>query len=179
LTGRFDLAITQYQAALAMEPGVPEFYWYLGKAYLISGRLDDAEASFRTLYSLSPSRRAKFALWETLFLMGKIEAALADSDTSFTRAITHHALGNSAKADEALADLIENAGPYSIAKVYGYRGDVDKTFEWLDYMMENSGYYPIFILTETAFRSIHTDPRWQPFLEKLGLLEFWLEMAPK
>jgi len=179
LTGKFDLAITQYQEALAMEPIVPEFYWYLGKAYLISGRLDDAEASFRTLYSLSPSRRAKFALWETLFLMGKIEAALADSDTSFTRAITHHALGNSAKADEALADLIENAGPYSIAKVYGYRGDVDKTFEWLDYMMENSGYYPIFILTETAFRSIHTDPRWQPFLEKLGLLEFWLEMAPK
>jgi TolB-like protein/DNA-binding winged helix-turn-helix (wHTH) protein/Tfp pilus assembly protein PilF len=179
LTGKFDLAITQYQAALAMEPIVPEFYWYLGKAYLSSGRLDDAEASFRTLSSLSLSRRAKFALWETLFLMGKIEAAHSDSDTSFTRAITHHALGNSAKADEALADLSENAGPYSIAKVYGYRGDVDKTFEWLDYMMENSDYYPVFILTETAFRSIHTDPRWQPFLEKLGLLEFWLEMEPK
>jgi len=179
LTGKFDLAITQYQAALAMEPIVPEFYWYLGKAYLSSGRLDDAEASFRTLSSLSPSRRAKFALWETLFLMGKMEAALSDSDTSFTRALTHHALGNSEKADEALADLIENSGPYSIAKVYGYLGDVDKTFEWLDYMMENSDYYPIFILTETAFRNIHTDPRWQPFLEKLGLLEFWLEMAPK
>ena len=104
LTGKFDLAISQYQAALAMEPVVPEFHWFLGRAYLSSGRLDDAEASFRTLSSLSPSTAGNFHLWETLFLKGELEAALAASDTSFTRAITHHALGNAAKADEALAD---------------------------------------------------------------------------
>jgi TolB-like protein/DNA-binding winged helix-turn-helix (wHTH) protein len=178
LTGKFDLAITQYQAALAMEPIVPEFYWFLGMAYLSSGRLDDAEASFRKLLSLSPSSYGKHDLWKTLLLKGELEAALAESDTSFVRAIIHHALGNAAVADEALADLIENADPYSIAMVYGYRGDVDKTFEWLDYMLENSDYYPTWILTETAFRSIHSDPRWEPFLEKLGLLEFWLEMTP-
>jgi adenylate cyclase len=178
LTGKFDLAISQYQAALAMEPVVPEFYWYLGRAYLSSGRLDDAEATFRKLSSLSPSYRGNFHLWETLFIKGELEAALAESDSSFKRAIIHHALGNAAKADEALADLIENAYPYSIAMVYGYRGDVDKTFEWLNYMLENSDHYPTFILCETAFRSIHSDKRWQPFLEKLGLLEYWLEMSP-
>jgi hypothetical protein len=111
-------------------------------------------------------------------LKGELEAALAESDTDYRRAVTHYALGNATKADEALADLIENAYAYSIAMVYGYRGDVDKTFEWLDYMLENSDYFPTFILTETAFRSIHSDPRWEPFLEKLGLLEFWLEMTP-
>ena len=179
LTGKFDLAITQYQAALAMEPVVPEFHWFLGGAYLSSGRLDDAEASFRKLHSLSPSSRGEYELWQTLLLKGELEAALAMSDTSFRRAITYHALGNSAKADEALADLIENGDPYSIAMVYGYHGDVDKTFEWLDYMLENSDYFPTWILTETAFRSIHSDPRWESFLEKLGLLEFWLEMVPK
>jgi len=179
LTGKFDLAITQYQAALAMEPVVPEFYWFLGNAYLSSGRLDDAEASFRRLLSLSPSSYGQYDLWQTLFLKGELEAALAESDTSFVRAIVHHAIGNEAVADEALADVIENAGPYSIAKVYGYRGDIDKTFEWLDYMLENSDQYPTWILTETAFRSVHSDPRWESFLEKLGLLEFWLEMVPK
>ncbi len=178
LTGKFDLAISQYQAALAMESVVPEFYFYLGRAYLSSGRLDDAEASFRTLSSLSPSSSGKLYLWETLFLKGELEAALAESDNRFTRAITHHALGNAAKADKALADLIENAGPHSIAMVYGYRGEVDKTFEWLNNLLENSDYYPTFILTETAFRSVHSDPRWELFLEKLGLLEYWLEMTP-
>jgi len=161
-----------------MEPIVPEFYWFLGMAYLSSGRLDDAEASFRKLLSLSPSSYGKRDLWKTLLLKGELEAALAESDTSFVRAIIHHVLGNAAVADEALADVIENAGPYSIAMVYGYRGDVDKTFEWLDYMLENSDNFPTWILTETAFRSIHSDPRWESFLEKLGLLEFWLEMTP-
>jgi len=119
LTGQFDLAISQYQAALAMEPLVPEFYWFVGKAYLSTGRLDDAEASFRTLSSLSPSYRGEFHLWMTLLLKGELEAALAESESSFSRAITHHALGNAAKADEALAELIEYAGPYTIARVYG------------------------------------------------------------
>jgi hypothetical protein len=81
-------------------------------------------------------------------------------------------------ADEALADIIENDYPYSIALVYGYRGEADKTFEWLDNMLETSDFYPTFILTETAFRSVHSDPRWELVLEKLGLLEYWLEMSP-
>jgi TolB-like protein/Flp pilus assembly protein TadD len=174
LTGKFDIAISQYQMALAMEPVVPEFYFFLGRAYLSSGRLDDAEASFRKLSNLSTTYRGDFQLFQTLLMRGDLEAALAESDTNISRAIAHHALGNATIADEALADLIENAGPYSIAIVYGYRGDADKTFEWLDNMLENSDYYPTFILTETAFRSVHSDP----FLEKLGLLEFWLEMNP-
>ena len=178
LTGQFDLAIAQYQAALALEPVVPEFYWYLGRSYLSSGRLDDAEASFAKLASLSSSFRGEFHLWETLLLKGELEAALADSDSSFKRAIVHHALGNTAEADEALADLIESVHPYTLALVYGYRGEVDKTIERLNYMLENEDFYPTFILTETAFRSIHSDPRWQLFLDELGLLEYWLEMSP-
>ena len=178
LTGKFDLAISQYQAALAMEPVVPEFYFFLGRAYLSSGRLDDAEATFRKLSSLSQTYRGKFHLWETLFIKGELEAALAESDNRIARAVTHHALGNVAQANEALTDLIENANPYSIAMVYGYRGDVDKTFEWLENGLENSDYYPTFMLAETAFRSAHSDPRWELFLEKLGLVEYWLEMTP-
>jgi TolB-like protein/Tfp pilus assembly protein PilF len=178
LTGDFDLAISQYQAALAMEPAVPEFYWFLGRAYLSSGRLDEAEESFRTLSSLSPSHRGKLHLWETLLLKGELEVALTMSDSSFKGAIIHYAIGDKAKADEYLDDLIENANPYTIASVYGYRGEVDKTFEWLGNDLENRGHFPTFILAETAFRSIHSDKRWPLFLEKLGLLEYWLEMTP-
>ena len=177
LTGKFDLAISQYQTALAMEPIVPEFYLYLGRAYLSSGRLDDAEATFSKLSSLSQTYRGKFHLWETLFIKGEFEAALAETDTSFSRAVTHHALGNTAVADEALAELMENPDPYTIAQVYGFRGDVDKTFEWLNNGLENSTYSPTFILAETAYRSVHSDPRWSLFIDKLGLLEYWQEMA--
>jgi hypothetical protein len=110
-------------------------------------------------------------------LKGELEAALAASDTTYKRAVVHHALGDTAKADVYLAELIEKANPYLIASAYGYRGEADKTFEWLDNNLENSGYFPTFVLAETAFRSIHSDKRWPLFLEKLGLLEYWLEAA--
>ena len=174
LTGDYDLAIAQYQKALAMEPVVPEFYYFLGSAYLSSGRLDEAEASFRKLITLSPTSIGREQLWATLFLKGEFESALATSDTQFTRAVTHFASGNSLQADEALSELIAIGDPYSIAKVYGYRGEADKAFEWLSRMLEDDVYRPTFILTETAFQSIHSDERWPRILEQLGLLEYWL-----
>jgi TolB-like protein/Tfp pilus assembly protein PilF len=178
LTGQYDLAIAQYQAALALEPIVPEFYWFLGRTYLSSGRLDDAEASFKKLSNLSSSDRGRIHLWETALMKGDLEAALAMTDSDFQRAVTHFALGNIAKADAALGNLHGNGNAYSIAMVYGYRGDVDKTFEWLGRVLEAEDQFPTFILTETAFQSVHSDPRWELLLEKLGLLEFWREMTP-
>jgi TolB-like protein len=185
VTGQFDLAIAQYQEALALEPIVPEFYWFIGKAYLSSGRLDEAEASFRKLLDLSPESYGSVDLWETLLLRGELEAALEQlaglNYATGPLSITHYALGNSVKADEYLAKLIKNAGdsyPFGIARVYGYRGDTDKTFEWLNSMLEGGNSFPTFVLGDTALYSVHSDPRWPLFLEELGLLEFWLEMAP-
>jgi len=185
VTGQFDHAISQFRAALALEPVVPEFHYFLGNAYRSSGRLDKAEASFRKMMDLSPSDAGNWDLWQTLYLKGELEAALAEADTlnySTTLAITHYALGNAAKADEYLAESIESFkghNTFPIARIYGYRGDVDKTFEWLNHMLENSDYYPTFILGDTAFQSVHSDPRWPSFLERLGLLEYWLEMSPE
>jgi TolB-like protein/Flp pilus assembly protein TadD len=187
VTGQFDLAIAQYQKALALEPIVPEFYWFIGKAYLSSGRLDEAEASFRKLLDLSPESYGSGDLWETLLLKGELEAALEQlSGLNYANngpfSITHYALGNSEKADEYLAKLIETAAdsnPYAIAQVYGYRGDKDKTFEWLNNMLEKGDYFPTFMLGDRALYSVHSDSRWPDLLEELGLLQFWLEMAPK
>lgn len=142
VTGRFDLAITQIEAALALEI-VPEFYFHLGRAYRSSGRLDKAEASFRRMMELVPNSPAQFELWETLMAKGELEAALAEANSDFKRAVTHFALGNTAKADEALAGFIEETHPYTLALVCGYRGDVDKTFELLDDMLENTDYFPL------------------------------------
>ena len=189
VTGNFDLAIQQFQAGLRLEPVVPEFYFFLGMTYRGAGRLDDSEASFRKMLSLSPQYRSgHFNLWETLFLKGEFDAALAEleqltsgSSKAIGLAITHYALGNEAQSDEILADLIEKADTTSVrgmAKVYGYRGEVDRAFEWLNRALETKVAL-VFILSDQAFSSLHSDPRWQPLLEKLNLLEYWLEMPPE
>jgi adenylate cyclase len=184
VTGQFDRAITQFQAALALEPVVPEFHWFLGRAYLGAERLDEAEASFRKTLELSPTAYfGNYELWETLFLKGELEAALAQTElleySTYALAVTHFALDDLGKADEYLAKLIELDAAFSIARVYAHRGEADKTFEWLDYMWESQNDFPTHILVEPALRSVYADPRWPLFLEELGLLEFWLEMSPR
>jgi len=192
ITGKYDVAIEQFQAGLRLEPVTPEFYFFLGMTYRGSGRLDDSEASYRKMLSLSPQYwLGPFRLWHTLFLKGEFDAALAELEQETNArakatglAITHYALGNEAQSDEILADLIEKAATrgwvgYLVAMVYGYRGEVDRAFEWLNYALENEDGDLVWILGETAFHGLHSDPRWQPLLEKVNLLEYWLEMPPE
>jgi TolB-like protein/DNA-binding winged helix-turn-helix (wHTH) protein/lipoprotein NlpI len=173
LCGKFELAISQYEAALAMDPVVPEFHWFLGRAYLSAGLFDEAEAALRKLSSLSSTRYGDGPLFETLVAKGELEAAQAMADTDYKRALLHHAAGNTAKADEALARVVKEDNPYEIAAAYGHRGETEKVFEWLDTMLEQPDFFTPFILTERAFLGVHSDPRWDSVLQKLGLLGIW------
>jgi adenylate cyclase len=173
LTGNFETAISQYKAALLMDPVVPEFHWFLGRTYLSAGLFDEAEAALRKLSGLSSTAYGDFPLFETLIVKGDLEAAWAMATDDYRRVLFHHAAGNTAKSNEALAQVVTKHDPYVIATAYGHRGETEKVFEWLDTWLEDPKYFPTSILTERAFLSVHSDPRWDSMLEKLGLLEIW------
>jgi len=188
--GRFDEAIAQYTAALELDPVVPEVRSFLGAVYLYTGRLEEAEQAYRMMLSLSPLiSSGHYRVGRVLLGQGNLQGALTEmqSETSLVYhdtglAMVQHALGNTAESEAALQDLIENAAgeaAFQIAEVYGYRDQSDKAFEWLEQslLIRDSGLASI--LGDPALRNLRTDPRWQPFLEKLGLLEFWLEMPPE
>ena len=191
ITGDFDLAIQQYQAALRVEPVVPEFYFFLGMAQRGAGRFGDAEASYRKMLSLSPQYSSGHSLlWEALFLKGNLDAALAESQQipyslarRVSQAITHFAMGNEEQSDSILVDLVEevaSAGAYrQLSQIYGYRGETDKAFEWLNQAAESDRRAGLFLLSDPAYRSLHSDPRWPLLLERINLLEFWLDMSPE
>jgi tetratricopeptide (TPR) repeat protein len=161
-----------------------------GLGYLFTGRLDKAEAAFLTTLSLSSEfSGGHYRLGRVLIRQGRLDAALAEMEqekqrvyNATGRAMVHQALGNFDASQLALDELIEigsSSAAYQIAEVYSFRNEPDKAFEWLEksLVIRDSG------LTSTlgnpSLRGLRTDPRWQPFLEKLGLLEFWLEMPPE
>ena len=85
--------------------------------------------------------------------------------------MAYHALGRKADSDGALAALIavaEKDGPYNIAYVYAYRGEADKAFASLDKAVEYRDTGLGGVVTETLFDNIRKDPRWLPFLRKIG-----------
>ncbi len=83
-----------------------------------------------------------------------------------------HALGRTADSDAALAALktrYEKDWSYNIAHVHAFRGDADQAFEWLDKAVEYGDAGLSEIVTENLFANLHSDPRWLPFLRKLGM----------
>ncbi|MES1265273.1 MAG: hypothetical protein ABUU24_06435, partial [Variovorax sp.] len=70
-----------------------------------------------------------------------------------------------------MEDLIRNEAvdsAYNIAYVYAFRADATRAFEWLDTAVEHGDDGLAEISVENLFDNIHADPRWLPFLRKLG-----------
>ena len=190
VTGQFDLAIERYQESLSLDPIEPEFLNWLGLTYLATGHLDEAEAAYRKTLAISPQfAGGHFRTGRVYLAKGDLPGALAEMEKETHSiyeptglAMIHHALGNKIESQRALTQLIETGADdaaYQIAEVYGYRGEMDKAFEWLEQSLKIRDSGLASVLGDPTLRELRTDPRWQPYLEKLGLLEFWLEMPPE
>ena len=177
--GRLDEALALYQATIRRDPvNVPTLY-NLGNLQRLAGHYDASIASYHTVLNLSPSQGgAHVLLGITLFLKGDAPAAIAEIEqekNEYLRLLglpmAYHALGRKADSDAALAALIakyEKEAPYNIAQVYAFRGEADKAFEWLDKAVEDNDPGLAEIAPENLFDKIRSDPRWLPFLRKIG-----------
>ena len=148
LADLLDEAEAAGQKALELHPQGGLTHFWLGLVRLRQGRLDEAQEMFQR----EPH--------DTFRLLGLSQV--------------HHASGRSADSEAALRELIEKdaaGGAYQIALGYAYRGEMDPAFEWLEraYMQRDPGIG----MTKVSqpLRSLHGDPRWQPFLEKTGLAD--------
>jgi TolB-like protein/Flp pilus assembly protein TadD len=177
--GRLDEALALEEAAVRRDPVNVTALFNLGYHQRMVGRLDAAIASFRTVLSLSPSNGgAHCQLGVALLLKGDAKGALAEIEQETSEIykmiglpMAYLALGRKADSDAALAALIakyEKDAPSNIASVYSYRGEADKAFAWLDKAVDYGDGGLGEIVTDNLFDKIHANPRWLPFLRKVG-----------
>jgi TolB-like protein/Flp pilus assembly protein TadD len=177
--GRLHEALALQEAVVRRDPVNVSFLFNLAYHQRLTGRYDAAIASYRTLLSLSPNRGgAHCGLGTALLLKGDATAALAEIEQEKSEAdrmtylpMVYCALGRKADADAALDALIakyEKDSAYNIAYVYAFCGDADKAFEWLDKAVAYQDGGLAELVVENLFDKIHSDPRWLPFLRKLG-----------
>ena len=171
------IAIDEY--VLARDPVDPTSFYDLGSNYLFAGRYDEAIAKYRKTLNLSPGYSgAHFQLVQALLLQGDASAALAmtqqmkDPESHlWGLALVYRALGQPAKADAALQTLIARYAkdePYIIAQIYAYRGEADPAFAWLDKAVQAADSYLSVAQVDPLLDKLHADPRWLPFLRKIG-----------
>jgi hypothetical protein len=83
----------------------------------------------------------------------------------------YYAVGRKAESDAALSALVaklEKDASYNIAYSYAFRGEVDRAFEWLDKAVQYKDGGLSEIVYEQFFDKMRSDPRWLPFLRKIG-----------
>jgi hypothetical protein len=86
--------------------------------------------------------------------------------------MVYHALGRKQDSNAALAELIAKHGTdsaYQVAEVYAFRGESDKSFEWLEraYKQRDSGLPDIKV--DPVFKTLRHDARYSAFLLKMRL----------
>ena len=179
--GETDDAIALHEYSIARSPVDASAIYNTALAYKYAGRLEDAEQRFRRVLQLSPDyEAARYHLGETLLLMGRPEDAIevwaAETDDAFRikgLALAHHALGDTSQADNELAALIDGWGdqwPSEVAHVLAWRGEIDAAFDWLEreYEAYGAGGWAEWKL-QPLYGNLHGDPRWQTFLERVGV----------
>ncbi len=177
--GRMDEALALDEAVVRRDPVNVNGLFNLGFDQRYVGQFDAAIASCRTVLSLAPGRGGGHAeLGNALLLKGDAQGALSEIERETSEMwkmiglpMAYHALSRKADSDAALAALIakwEKDAPYNIAFVYAFRGEADKAFTWLDKAIEYGDGGLAEIVTENLFDKIHADPRWLPFLRKIG-----------
>jgi TolB-like protein/class 3 adenylate cyclase len=177
--GRIQEALAVKEAVVRRDPVNVRSLNNLGDSQRFTGQFDAAIATFRSVLSLSPDYGgAHYGICEAMLLKGDAAAALAETEQEKSEVwrliglpMAYHALGRKTESDAALATLIakfEKDAPYNIAYVHAFRGEGDKAFEWLDKAVQYQDPGLSEIVVENLFDNIHSDPRWLPFLRKLG-----------
>ena len=114
-----------------------------------------------------------------LLAQGRGDEALAEAAREpdegyrlWALAIIGHDVGRGTESDTALLELIakyQTDSAYQVAEVYNASGEADHAFDWLEraYVQRDPGLADM--KTNPRLRSLHTDPRWEAFLRKMGL----------
>ena len=181
ILGRHDEALELMRNAIARDPLSAGTHRKMAQIYLMVDRLDEAAAALQHALDLSPNaglHHAFLALVRLLQGRGQEGLALARAEShgvfrNRAIAMIQHALGNPAESDAALTALIDGygwTGAYQVAEVYAYRNEIEKAFEWLEraYVQRDPGVS--YSATDSFLRPLHGDPRWRPFLQRMGFV---------
>jgi len=193
--GRLDDVLAIHEAVLRRDPVNLGALANLGYFQGAAGRYDAAIASYRTLLGLAPGRgNAHAQLGNALLEKGDAPGALAEIERETNEfwkmsglPIAYHALGRKADSDAALSALIatHEAAALNIAFVFAFRGEVDQAFEWLDKAATQGDAGLNDFVPDAMYANVREDPRWLPFLRKIGrapeqlaLIEFEVTLPP-
>jgi tetratricopeptide (TPR) repeat protein len=180
VSGDLDQAVKLAEHVVVLEPLRSNSYLGLGHLLYVAGRYDEARSELQKALDMNPQATfAHFTLGKILIAEKKPQQALAEVEKEpsdwaklTTQALVYHGLGREQDSNSALAELVAKygtGGAYQIAQVYAYRGESDKSFEWLEHAYKQRDGGLTDIKTDPLFKNLRHDPRFTELLKKMHL----------
>jgi len=180
VAGNLDQAIKLYKQAIALDPLRANSYSAMGYLLYVAGRYDEAQAALQKALDLNPQAAlVHLNLGKILLAEGRPQQALAEMEkepsgwSNLTGLpLAYHALGRDKDSNAALAELIakhHTFSAYQVAQVYAYRGESDKSFEWLERAYEQRDAGVTEISTDPLVKNLRRDQRYTELLKKMRL----------
>jgi TolB-like protein/DNA-binding winged helix-turn-helix (wHTH) protein/Flp pilus assembly protein TadD len=178
--GNLDQAIRLREQEVALDPLRADSFIDLGYLLYVAGRYDESRAELQKALDLNPQAAfAHFTLGLILIAKGKPKQALPEIENEpndwgklTDQAMAYHALGREQDSNTALAELIakhDTDSAFQIAQVYAFRGETNKSFEWLERAYEQRDAGLIILKTDPLLNNLHHDPRYAALLKKMRL----------
>lgn len=179
--GDIKVALKLCDAALRLDPLDPELYHFGAKIQYAAGNLQKAiDYSYRSL-ELSPGMTSTHAVIAVLLtIQGHADEALPHLELEapsgyhyWAKAIVYHALGRQAESDSAMKALLACGDQWAIqfAGAHSMRREIDAAFAALELAYEKHDSGICLVKIHPTTKNLRNDPRWQPFLKKIGLAD--------
>jgi tetratricopeptide (TPR) repeat protein len=183
--GRLDESIALNRSAVELDPLVLSGYHQLGLALFWAGQLEEALGIYDRLLVLNPDFGvAHLSRSRILLVLNRPEEAMAAAEAE-TDPFWHdygilmnlYATGRVEEAQPLMDVFVEqnhHDAAYQIAQIYGFTGDNDLVFEWLELAYQQRDGGTPELLSDPFLVKFSDDPRWTTLLQKMGLYEAWL-----
>ena len=166
--GRLDDAIMLQRRALAAAPLAPVVAENLAYYLFYAGRIEEAKRAFEQVLELDPTHPDEIPVLMQI-LEHRYDEALRRVETwangahhrDQCLALIYHGLGMSEKSDEYLNKLKAAVGatdPGIVLEVYGFRGDTEAAFQWLQ--TSSPLCLSRLVYVSPFLKSLRADARW-------------------
>jgi serine/threonine-protein kinase len=179
--GRVPEAIGALEQAVLLDPLSANALVSLAIVRLGAGQLEPARASAARALELAPEHgRAARTLGFALLLQNRLPEAraafLRSTNPLFAEmgdVLVDHALGDAAAARRGLDKILSSpnvrGGSYQVAEVFAFRGEIDRSFEWLDHAVEAHDAGLNYLKYDPLLKPLRPDPRYRALLMRLKL----------
>jgi len=164
---------------VVLDPLSPTAFHSLGIYCYSADRLQEADTALKTALELNPRQTGlRLDCARVHLALGLRDQALTDAQEEefepfrlLGLSLAYHARGETDKSQAAVEQLTEkygDDGAYQIAEARAFRGEVDTAFKWLERAFEQRDPGLPEMRAEPLLRVMHSDRRWQLFMERLG-----------